>query len=247
MVQINIVKDNLVDNTNLGEITPTEKSMKASTETSKYIKLVGDEELEKIDLAKIRKALPKDVFVKSAFKSLLWMAWDMSVSIGLHYLIYQLYLRGYYLVMLPLFVLCGFFMWCVFVVGHDCGHGTFSNSKLLNTVCGMLTHCSILVPFQAWARSHRFHHLNHNHHQKDYSFPWVHNQAYDSSGVKFLDRHPTLRAFIYPIFGYFIYLNLPTTDAGGIDGNHYFPHLLNQKFNKLVLVLNFKVQNGIFA
>ena len=144
---------------------------------------------------------------------------------GLHYAIYQLYLRGYYLLMLPLYVLCGFFMWCVFVVGHDCGHGTFSDSEVLNIVCGLFTHCSLLVPFQAWARSHRFHHLNHNHHEKDYSFPWVHDQSYDSAGVKFLDRNPGFRAFIYPILGYFIYLNLPTTDAGGIDGNHYFPHL----------------------
>lgn len=32
----------------------------------------------------------------------------------------------------------GTMFWALFVVGHDCGHGSFSNSKLLNSVVGEL-------------------------------------------------------------------------------------------------------------
>ncbi|KAI7995187.1 Omega-3 fatty acid desaturase, endoplasmic reticulum [Camellia lanceoleosa] len=42
-----------------------------------------------------------------------------------------------------------------------CGHGSFSNSPLLNSVVGHLLHLSILVPYHGWRISHRTHHQNH--------------------------------------------------------------------------------------
>ena len=61
---------------------------------------------------------------------------------------------------------------CIFVVGHDCGHGNFSESETLNDIIGHITHGSILVPYYPWQLSHRRHHMYHNHIDKDYSPPW---------------------------------------------------------------------------
>ncbi|CAD7929648.1 unnamed protein product [Amoebophrya sp. A25] len=124
-----------------------------------------------------------------------------------------------------LYTICGFFMWANFVVGHDCGHGSFSESTSLNFLFGLLTHGAILVPFQSWARSHRKHHLNHNHFEKDYSFPWSHDPKFDREGcLAALEKYPAIPATLYPIFGYAFYLIWPQ-GYGGVDGTHFFPKM----------------------
>lgn len=67
----------------------------------------------------------------------------------------------------------GTLMWSLFVVGHDCGHGTFSPYPLLNAILGHVTHAPLLVPFFPWALSHHHHHLNHNHVTNDFSHFWL--------------------------------------------------------------------------
>jgi acyl-lipid omega-3 desaturase len=64
-------------------------------------------------------------------------------------------------------LLCGVYiflqgvnMWGFFTIGHDCGHGSFSRSHLLNFIVGTITHSLILTPYEAWKLSHRLHHKN---------------------------------------------------------------------------------------
>ncbi|GFR67019.1 omega-3 fatty acid desaturase [Elysia marginata] len=38
----------------------------------------------------------------------------------------------------------------IFVVGHDAGHGSFSNSELVNTICGNICHTFLLCPYYMW-------------------------------------------------------------------------------------------------
>lgn len=109
------------------------------------------------------------------------MLFDYAVWFGATYAIYYTSQNGtfqalpqyqQYLATFAFWNIAGFFMWCIFVVGHDCGHGTFSDSELLNDIVGHFTHGSILVPFYPWQLSHRRHHMYHNHIEKDYSHPW---------------------------------------------------------------------------
>lgn len=64
----------------------------------------------------------------------------------------------------------GTMLWAVFVLGHDCGHGSFSRHQWLNDALGNLMHCTILVPYYAWKLSHRHHHKNTGNMDKDEIF-----------------------------------------------------------------------------
>jgi omega-6 fatty acid desaturase (delta-12 desaturase) len=48
----------------------------------------------------------------------------------------------------------------VFIVQHDCGHGSFFASRRANAVTGRLCSLVTLTPFANWARQHGLHHGN---------------------------------------------------------------------------------------
>jgi omega-3 fatty acid desaturase (delta-15 desaturase) len=114
---------------------------------------------EMITLDALRNSIPKEVFQKDLFKSLYYLFFDYAVWIGSFYAMYT-FTNSPYWEPLPFWAkavasllywnIAGFYMWCLFVVGHDCGHGTFSNNRVLNDVLGHFIHGSISVPF--WVR-----------------------------------------------------------------------------------------------
>src|SRR5262249_22086318 len=50
----------------------------------------------------------------------------------------------------------------VFVIQHDCGHGSFFRSRLANRVVGWLCSLCTLTPYGNWARQHAWHHARWN-------------------------------------------------------------------------------------
>ena len=58
----------------------------------------------------------------------------------------------------------------IFVIGHDCGHDSFSHHKLLNNIIGQIWHGFLLCPFYMWKLTHRTHHKNNCNMQKDEVF-----------------------------------------------------------------------------
>jgi omega-3 fatty acid desaturase (delta-15 desaturase) len=219
-----------------------------SKEGSKYIQKVSsaaEVHDPRLSLDGIRKALPKSVFVKSLRRSIQWMLFDYLMVAASFFISHRIYamnlaeilgpdfaLSCFLLpllkiaMLIPCYMVCGFFMWGLFVVGHDCGHGSFSTSENYNFFFGLLTHGSILVPFTPWQRSHRFHHLKHNHVTDDYSYPWKHDPKYDvlTEPEKWHAQQPAILSVVYPIVAYAFYLVMPKT-PWGVDGSHYMPAL----------------------
>ena len=76
----------------------------------------------------------------------------------------------------------GMFMSSLFCVGHDAGHGTFSEYKWVNDIFGHLAHAPIMAPFWPWQKSHRLHHTYTSHLEKDKGHPWVTEEDHMSRG-----------------------------------------------------------------
>lgn len=112
-----------------------------------------------LQLNDLRKAIPATAFEKSLFKSVYYMLFDYTMWLGSLYAIYMLNMSSVWQSMpfwqkavttVIYWSVAGFFMWCIFVVGHDCGHTNFSNYTLLNDIVGHITHGSLLVPYYPW-------------------------------------------------------------------------------------------------
>lgn len=112
--------------------------------------------------------------------------------------------------------LMGLFMWALFVVGHDCGHGSFSQYSWLNTLCGHVAHTPLLVPYSAWRNSHYLHHIHHNNIDKDHSWKPLRKEVYDSyTGIWKFMRFSKALLFLFPIY--------LLSDAEDASGNHFNP------------------------
>ncbi|MGE3933886.1 MAG: fatty acid desaturase, partial [Rhodospirillaceae bacterium] len=59
---------------------------------------------------------------------------------------------------LALAVLAAGFVVRIFIIQHDCGHGSFFHSRRANDVVGMLCSLVTLTPYRNWRRQHAGHH-----------------------------------------------------------------------------------------
>jgi len=67
-----------------------------------------------------------------------------------------------YLLTLALALPTGALLVRVFIVQHDCGHGSFFASRRANRLIGRLCSLCTLTPYANWARQHGQHHANWN-------------------------------------------------------------------------------------
>ena len=117
-------------------------------------------------------------------RSLSYLLFHLGIVAALYALAYSINSWLFF----PLFWFAqGTMFWALFVVGHDCGHGSFSKHKWLNNFVGHLTHTPILVPYHGWRISHRTHHANTGNIDTDESWYPISEKTYDEmdAGAKF--------------------------------------------------------------
>lgn len=166
-------------------------------------------------LQNIRDAIPAECFQRDAFRSFAHLALDVGIVAGLAIAAYSLNNP----LVWPLYWFAqGTMFWALFVIGHDCGHQSFSANRTLNDFVGNIVHSSILVPYHGWRISHRTHHANHGHVENDESWHPI-----TESQLKKLDPWARLGRLLFPIplFAYPFYL---FNRSPGKNGSHFDPN-----------------------
>eukprot|EP00878_Enallax_costatus_P000968 GHUV01001100.1.p1 GENE.GHUV01001100.1~~GHUV01001100.1.p1 ORF type:complete len:437 (+),score=65.97 GHUV01001100.1:166-1311(+) len=180
-------------------------------------------------LQDLRNAIPAHCWKKNVTRSLLYVLLDIFVVAGLAYVAHN-YATWY---TWPLYWAAqGTMMWAIFVLGHDCGHGSFSDNKTLNDLMGHLLHSFILVPYHGWRLSHKKHHGNHGHIDNDESWhPLTESQYTDLTWQGRLGRS----TFPWSLLSYPFYL---IWGSPGRNHSHYHPHsdLFSKHQRKMVVV-----------
>ncbi|MGF1458169.1 MAG: fatty acid desaturase [Leptolyngbyaceae cyanobacterium] len=164
-------------------------------------------------LKDVRAAIPQECFEPSLGRSLAYFFFDIGIIAGLFYLAATIHAWWFW----PIYWFAqGTMFWALFVVGHDCGHGSFSKSKWINNLVGHLSHTPILVPFHGWRISHRTHHANTGNLETDESWYPISEAKYDE-----MTWPEKLIRFYLPLIAYPVYLFRRSPSRPG--GSHFLP------------------------
>lgn len=87
--------------------------------------------------------------------------WQLINSIGPYLILWVLMVLslkvGYWLTLLLAIPAAGFLV-RIFIIFHDCGHGSFFKSRQANTIFGYITGILVFTPYHLWRHNHAVHH-----------------------------------------------------------------------------------------
>lgn len=164
-------------------------------------------------LKDVRNVIPAQCFQSNLWRSLSYFCLDIGIITLLYWVAACIDSAWFF----PFFwVMQGTMFWALFVIGHDCGHGSFSRYRWLNHFIGHLSHIPILVPYHGWRISHRTHHANTGNIETDESWHPVTESEYNQmSWYEKLARFHLI-LFVYPLY---LFRRSP-----GKQGSHFHPN-----------------------
>jgi omega-3 fatty acid desaturase (delta-15 desaturase) len=176
------------------------------------------------NLASLKSSIPAHCFEKNVWTSFYYLVRDFAF-IGIMYALYPMvnkYGDAFGVMKFLWWNVTGFFGWCLFVVGHDCGHRTFSDDVMVCDIFGHIAHTPLLVPFHGWRVSHRKHHENHNHVENDHSWRPIGQMSY----VQYMGETMSARIGRIVRFSHALLVIFPMylmMDSEFTSGNHFNP------------------------
>lgn len=87
--------------------------------------------------------------------------WQVINSVGPYVILWILMIKSLeisYWITLFLSVFAAGFMVRIFIIFHDCGHGSFFKSKVLSRIVGVITGLIVFTPYNKWHYEHKVHH-----------------------------------------------------------------------------------------
>jgi omega-6 fatty acid desaturase (delta-12 desaturase) len=88
-------------------------------------------------------------------------AWQVVNSHGSYLLVWLAMIAAWQVawwLALPLAFVAAGLLVRIFIVSHDCGHGSFTRSRVVNSVLGFVSGVLTFVPFRHWTSEHAEHH-----------------------------------------------------------------------------------------
>lgn len=121
---------------------------------------------------------------------------------------------------IPLAVLAGALLVRIFIIFHDCGHGSFFKSPRANAVTGFLTGVLTLTPFHHWRWEHAIHHASAGNLDKrgtgDIWTMTVEEYLQSSRAKRFsyrLSRNPVVLFLLAPLYLFVVHQRFPKAKA----------------------------------
>ncbi|TFK22249.1 delta 12 fatty acid epoxygenase [Coprinopsis marcescibilis] len=135
-------------------------------------------------LKEIRAAIPPEMFVRNTTKGIMFLCRDLllaatawSIALRIDPFFGHAVVKS---VLTPFGAECvRYCAWAIYwwfqgliftglwVIGHECGHGAFSDHKIVNDFLGFIIHSWLWTPYFSWKISHHRHHSNHASMERD--------------------------------------------------------------------------------
>jgi omega-6 fatty acid desaturase (delta-12 desaturase) len=97
-------------------------------------------------------------YQKPVWWSAMWQVINTLVPYAALWCLMYFSLRVSWWLVVPLAVLAGGFLIRIFIISHDCGHGSFFSSTRANDALGFITGVLTFTPFYHWRWEHAIHH-----------------------------------------------------------------------------------------
>jgi acyl-lipid omega-6 desaturase (Delta-12 desaturase) len=157
-----------------------------------------------------------------------------------------------YWITFGLAILAGMFLVRVFIIFHDCGHGSFFKSRLANDILGFITGVLTFTPYYHWRWEHATHHASAGHLDKrgtgDVWTMTVEEYLKSSRWKRFayrLARNPVVLFGIAPLYLFVIYQRFPASKARSREW--WSVHLMNLAILAVAVGMSFIFGVGTYV